>query len=311
MTYNIEEFVGGSNFENVLKNHLKTKSELKEIEGNKNYGEKIGYNFDIENKPAEMKISTMTITCHFNTIFNVIDITEYINLNMNSIISIKCGTKIRSLVYKKKRNSKPTKKKKKYFYNQATVKIQTKKDNVINLKLFINGSIQLTGCKSIEGVYEALTKLFYELKQEVAIMDYKNKKIIEKPFVENKDILDIKNIKKFTIQMINSNFKMGFAINREKLYKYMIEDGIDCRFEPDVHAGVIVGYDINNKKISILIFEKGSIVITGAVNCYQIKQAYEYINKYLLSIYDKIILNEELTNETILKYLELELNNLN
>lgn len=310
MALNIEDYVKG-NFENALSTHLKTKNDLKQIEKNKNYDDILGYKlFDIENKPDDIKISTMTITCRINTIFNVLDITDYINLNMNSIISIKCGTKIRSLIYKKKRNAKPAKKKKN-FYNQATVKIQTKKDDVINIKLFINGSMQLTGCKSMEGVFEALSKLFFELKQEVAILDLKNKKIIEKPFVQNRDVLEIQNIQKFAIQMINSNFKMGFAIDREKLFRCMIEEGIDCRFEPDVHAGVITSLQIGKNKIYILIFEKGSIVVTGAVKCEQIKQAYEYINKYLLINYDKVVLNEKLTNETILKYLELELNNFN
>jgi len=41
-------------------------------------------------------------------------------------------------------------------------------------------------------------------------------------------------------------------------------------------------------KEAALIFESGAIIITGAKNCLQIKCAYEFINTYLFSNYNKI-----------------------
>ena len=49
-------------------------------------------------------------------------------------------------------------------------------------------------------------------------MDFKNKKVIEKPFTSNINKTKIEKITKFRIVMINSNFDLGYKIDREELY---------------------------------------------------------------------------------------------
>lgn len=270
--------------------------------------QKIINKMDIEYKPEDVIISTMTITCKFPSKFNVVNIGKYIDLSRNGIVEVICGKDIFRSLIPKKNNSQKNKKEKKQFYNQTSLKINTKKDKLINIKLFINGSIQMTGCKSIEGSTEALQKLLSLLKIEKAIIDTKTFKLEDKPFVTNISKMTMENLYDFKIVMINSNFNIGFLVDRYKLYKYMTKDNIDATYDPIIHAGVIMRYNAGDKIISVFIFEGGSIVITGARTCKHINDAYNFINKYMLQNYKYVVKTNNLSNSTILKYLDEDFN---
>ncbi|AYV84672.1 MAG: TATA box binding protein [Hyperionvirus sp.] len=264
---------------------------------------------DLDQLPEDVSISTMTITCKIKTEFNVTNIGKYIDLKYNSIVTVKHGacddkTTNRSLVFKKQTAQK-YKKKKKSFYNQITIIIRTKKNaKGTNVKLFTNGAIQMTGVKSVEGMTEALTQTFNELKVVKAVLDPKTNKIIEKPFITNKDMLDVKNIFDLKICMINSNFDVGFNIDRDKLFDLLRGNNIECTFDPIIHACVNIKYEHSDKTISIFVFESGAVIITGARSGTQIVAAYTFINKYLLKHYNYINKNNSLTNSTILEFLK-------
>lgn len=263
--------------------------------------DKIKKNIDIEYKPLDVMISTMTITCKLDLEFNVINIAKNIELNENGIVETICGKDIKRTKMKLKKSSK-NKKKKNHFYNQVTLKINTNNDKIINVKLFINGSIQMTGCKSIDGIIEVLTKLINILKDNKDILE-ENKKDFK--YVSNISKLYIDNIDEFKVAMINSNFSIGFIIDRYKLFISLVKDNIDTTYDPIIHAGVIIRYNINGKIISIFVFESGSIVITGARTCKQINIAYNFINVYLLKNYKYIVKNNNLSNSILNKYLKL------
>ena len=74
--------------------------------------------------------------------------------------------------------------------------------------------------------------------------------------------------------MINTNFNIGFQINREKLHQMLLINGHDSSFNPIIHACVNVKYSIPNisKTVSIFVFESGSITIAGSNSCFQILQ---------------------------------------
>ena len=263
---------------------------------------------DIENLPDDIMISTMTITCKLNTLFNVKNIAQYVDLDDENILSVKHGKKEdittnRTIIILKKNSKNKIKKKKRSFYNQATMQVKTS-NNIINVKLFLNGSIQMTGCKSINNIREALEKVFIKLRNIKAIPDYSINKIIEKPFVEDINILSVCNLYDFQICMINSNFQIGFEINRDKLFELLLKDNIKCTYDPNIHACVNIKYNNNDKIISIFIFESGAIIITGARTCQQILSAYNFINKYLLEHYIVLNKNNSLTSSTILDYLD-------
>ncbi len=179
--------------------------------------------------------------------------------------------------------------------------IKSKKNKPINVKIFSNGAIQMTGCKTIDNALDVLIIILEEFKNIRAIVNYKEHKIVEKPYASDLNILKLKNVKKFKIAMINSNFKLPFKIDRRKLYNLMMSHGYDCVYDPNKHAPVNIKYDHIDKPISIFVFEKGPVIITGARNCGQILESYNFINKYLLTNIKGIIKNDALENSKITK----------
>lgn len=247
----------------------------------------------IQKLPNDVCISTMTVCCDINIEFNVSNIARYIDLNKDSIINISYGrnddpTTNRSLIPRKK--SKKKKKGKRVFYNQVSmaVMIKSKKEKPINIKLFTNGSIQMTGCKSIENVIDVLDKTFDELKVVKALIDIKQMKIIDKPFINDPSKLYLEFVNNIIIGMINSNFKYPNKIDRLKLYNLLNSENIQSKYDPSNHACVNIKYHCVDKTISIFVFEKGPIVITGAKNCEHVLAGYNFINKYLLTNHFKI-----------------------
>ena len=264
---------------------------------------KIGNKIDIECKPDDVDISTMTVTCKLNLLFNTVNIGKYIELNRNAIVEIAPPPpgKIRSLLPKKDTYKKKVKKR---FYNQISLSVVTNRDKIINTKLFSNGSIQMTGCKSIEGAIEALDKIIIALSKQLAKINYETKKIMDIQFVSNPSQLSLDKIQNFNVAMINSNFTIGFSIDRAKLFSVICKDKtIDGSYDPIMHAGVSMKYHDGDREISIFVFESGSIVITGARNCKHIKGAYNFVNKFLLENYMDIVMTETVSDDTLSKYL--------
>lgn len=259
-----------------------------------NQSKKLTAHIDLSNLPDDLKISTMTITCNLDTLIDVQNVGKYVDLSFGGIVCVKYGpTNVRTLIKLKKSNSKTKKKKQKNFYNQATVIVDVKNKRRVNVKLFKNGAIQLTGCKSMENFNDAITILTNELKKKKAVFDRKQKKIIKKDFVTTPENVNLDAINNFKIRMINSNFDIGFLVNRENLFDLLNKANIRCTYEPCIHACVNIKYNYKNKEtISIFVFESGSIIITGAKTKNHIIEAYKFITKILYENYDNIIKND-------------------
>jgi TATA-box binding protein (TBP) (component of TFIID and TFIIIB) len=273
-------------------------------------------------KPEEAKISTMTICLDLsnNLKFECFNIGKYLKVDNNFIQEIKFSDenhdiKIRSQIIKKskqKRKNKIVKKSKKdSFYNQATIIVKISEIKTINIKLFKNGSIQMTGCDSIENAKNSIEKLFELLNQSRFILDLAKKEIREIKFIVSNKKLDLNNIDHGTVVLINCNFNIGFEINRDKLYEIISNkknesimeikksngtDGfdkdipqkyIDCTYDPIRHACVNIKLNHSIKTVTIFVFESGSIIILGK-SCRQIRDAYNFINVFLLTNYFKV-----------------------
>ena len=59
---------------------------------------------------------------------------------------------------------------------------------------------------------------------------------------------------------------------------------IDCTYDPIRHACVNIKLNHPTKTITIFVFESGSIIILGKT-CRQVRDAYNFINVFLLSNY--------------------------
>ena len=112
---------------------------------------------------------------------------------------------------KKFEKNKETKKNRCRFYNQSTLHLYNEK--IINIKLFNNGKIQLTGIKDNKCIISTLNILISEL------IKYK---------VLSKDT----TILNYDVVLINSDFDIGFKINREELYRHILSINMFCTYEP-------------------------------------------------------------------------------
>jgi len=170
----------------------------------------------------------------------------------------------------------------------------------INLKLFQNGSIQMSGCKSLKSINMVLNKLIFKLSEIKAKIE--DNKITEIKYVEDISKLNITN---FKIDMINSNYKVNLQIDRDKFYNLLLKKKIKSSFEPCIRACIIVKHTplIDNddqKEISIFIFQKGNIIITGARKKSHIISAYKYINNILITHSDEISKKDEKDEEILI-----------
>jgi len=265
---------------------------------------------EIKNLPKGIGISTMCASGKLNTNIDVHTIKKYMQLNEDDIIWVgrnkeECRSLIKTKI-KPKRNKKDDikmvkKENKNCFYNQVTVVIRIDNgftddlDNVpkINMKLFKNGSVQMSGCKSISSINIALNKLIIRLKEVKA--RFENNKIVEIKYIETPETITVTD---FKIDMINSNYQVAIQIDRDKLYNLLQKKKIKSSYEPCIRACVIIKYvperdNIEQKEVSVFVFQKGNIIITGARSKSHILSAYDYMNDILLVHKDEIIKKDD------------------
>jgi len=267
---------------------------------------------EINNLPSGVKVATMCSSCFLGTKLNLDNIDKYLNLNESDILTVKrTKENIRTLIELKKPSKRSISKKNENgnnFYNSITLIVRvndgpTKNINAepkINIKLFKNGSLQMSGCKNIEDVNKVLGKVLTRLSQVKGKME--DGEIKEITFVEELDKFDIYN---FKIDMIYCNYKISIQIDREKLHELLKKKRVKCIYEPCSRACVIIKYtptinNIENKEVSIFIFKKGNIIITGARSKEQVIEAYNYINNILITHSDEIIKKSDEEEEELI-----------
>lgn len=164
--------------------------------------------------PYDLSISTATITCKINVMFDVANIAHYFNDFDDIIIGKKYGDRVVNNlinIKKLKTGKKKKRKEKKNFFNQVSLIFRTatlmgidpekltlkEKFKNINIKLFINGSIQMTGCKHLDNIKKSLEILFEKLKVTKAVLNDKMQ-FEKKTFINSIENLDIAKLKLIT-----------------------------------------------------------------------------------------------------------------
>lgn len=183
----------------------------------------------------------------------------------------------------------------KRFDNQLTVVYKFNEESLINIKVFKNGNIQMTGVKDTSNGQSMIDILINHIKKtEQAKHIY---------IVFNAKNLQNSNNK---IALINSDFKVSFEVKRDKLHNVLKQQyNIRCSFEPCIYPGVKIQYfwnitnpkkdgickcstpcingkgngscDMDCKKITIAVFQSGCVIITGAQTTEQIDDTYSFI----------------------------------
>lgn len=154
----------------------------------------------------------------------------------------------------------------------------------VNVKIFKNKSLQITGCKDpniLTKIIDKFKKIFSPIKRK-----YKKLKIISQNII-----------------LINSNINVGYQINRDKLYKLLINDKtIELKYIPDTYAGIRLYLTINDNKIRFLIFQTGKIIISSAKTLVNLRLAYKYINDLMIK-HKKIIEKRDNLKELFGKFI--------
>ena len=146
--------------------------------------------------PSNYRISTMTMISCFSCNMNLEVVSKYFNTN-ETIISMVYGAKpVKNL---KKMGNRP-------FFNQATIIVKLDPLRQVNVKIFSNGKIQMTGIKKIEHGHEALNIIINKLKQTKGVinLDKALESQLEKVYLENRT---------------DKHFKESYPINNALFYK--------------------------------------------------------------------------------------------
>jgi hypothetical protein len=187
----------------------------------------------------------------------------------------------------------------KTFFNQSTIVIRKiRKDTgdfkEVNMKLFANGGFQMTGVTDEEfsrDVVLWVIDLFNSFSEPISTAPL--------------------SLKTFNVQLLNSDYKVNALIKRAELHKILCSTyNLSCTLETTIYQGVNTKYYYNEsspaassvknqgicrcprfctgqgdgtdigkcKRITIAIFQTGSIIITGARTRKQLDEAYDFIN---------------------------------
>jgi len=185
------------------------------------------------------------------------------------------------------------------FDNQVTVVYRFQEAYMPSVKLFQNGSVQMTGVRTLEDGRAIVAQLAAEVRR-IAREDAAGV-VADPAAVGSGD---------FTVRMMNCDFVVPFLVRRKDLHNMLIAPpyGLLSSFQPGTYPGVKVQYFYRAsegggkhagrcrcpvqcagsgaggecKKVTLAIFESGKILITGATAYAQLDEAHAFIRTLLL-----------------------------
>jgi len=250
---------------------------------------------------TNLRISTMVITAHWGTSIQLTKLFDSLKSYIipawypeEGILKIEHGINVLGASHKDIFTNRKISDK--TFFNQSTVvvrrQVMEEKEDTwkeVNIKLFANGGIQMTGVTSEEFARSAIEWLLQLIQT-----------IPESPFDQ-----PVK-IHRFSVQLINTDYSLNKFINQDALHKLLINEyNLFSMLEKTIYQGVNTKffYNTNNKfsgicecekickgqgtgdgdsqckRITMSIFRTGKIIITGARKMNQIETAYEFLNR--------------------------------
>ena len=180
-----------------------------------------------------------------------------------------------------------------HFGNQVTLVVSTEGTR-INLKVFKNGRVQLTGVKQIDQGFRVIQHLVAVLKKNGLCAEPDKHKLIAGGY---------------KVCMINSDLNLGFPVKRDRLFSFVRETYPDvmCTYEPCNYHGVKFKYMWNSavptehgmcrcgsglcignsdgseegkcRKITVAVFQSGKVIAMGAQTMQQLEDAIRFLVK--------------------------------
>lgn len=249
-----------------------------------------------------LRISTLVTTGHLGTTINLStlfnqmkDYLIHIGYPDEGFLKMEHETRVigyssRDLLTKRRVGDKT-------FFNQSTIVLRKLREDggdfkEVNIKLFANGGFQMTGVTNEEfsrSVIHWVIEKFNKLPQPITTVPLE--------------------LKKFAVQLLNSDYKVNLLIKRAELHRLLCSKyHLSSTLETTIYQGVNTKYYYNEeaphkdgickchkfcngqgdgskiglcKRITIAIFQTGSIIITGARTQHQLDEAYSFINKII------------------------------
>jgi TATA-box binding protein (TBP) (component of TFIID and TFIIIB) len=102
------------------------------------------------------------------------------------------------------------------------------------------------------------------------------------------------------VVLINKSTNSGYYVNRHNLEELLNKEAqiVSCKFDKNRYPGVIIEFQTTEVKvIKIIFFNTGKINITAARTHEQITEAYDFINRFCQTHFDKLILKSEYLNK--------------
>jgi TATA-box binding protein (TBP) (component of TFIID and TFIIIB) len=166
-------------------------------------------------------------------------------------------------------------KQKSAFYNCFVIIIRLLDDQndtfrEIHAKVFNTGKIEIPGVQN-DAIFQRACDYVLRLVNEYGTLKY-----------------SIDHAKTETI-LINSNFQCGFCINRQALFSILRKKyNLNVSFDPCSYPGIQCKYEIDNSKVSFMIFRTGSVLIVGKCEEDIIYKVYNYLKNILYDEYSNI-----------------------
>ncbi len=266
---------------------------------------------------SDLRVSTMVVTAHWGTKINLSKAFEQFKSILipiwypsEGVLKFELGNKVIGASYKDIfTNRKITSKS---FYNQSSMVLRRKINQndplkegwkEVNVKVFANGGIQMTGVTSEEFAKDTAYFLLDILKG-----------LKENPFEETDKV----GINRFSVQLINTDYELNKLINQDALHKILINEyNLFSMLEKTIYQGVNTKFFYNTKnpksgicecektckgqgsgegeseckRITMSIFRTGKIIITGARKIDQINAAYNFLNN-VFTKHSKAVLHD-------------------
>ena len=246
---------------------------------------------------SKLRVSTMVITAHWGTPIQLDQLFESLRPILIPIWypeegilkfehkNMVLGSSYKDIFTNRKITSKS-------FFNQSTMVLRRKTGDgwkEVNVKLFANGGIQMTGVTSEPFAREAMEWLLNVFRS-----------LSESPFKDDA------SIQRFSVQLINTDYALNQFINQDVLHKILINEyNLFSMLEKTIYQGVNTKFFYNArnpgngicqcktfckgqgmgegegecKRITMSIFRTGKIIITGARQLKQIESAYDFLNQ--------------------------------
>lgn len=210
-------------------------------------------------------VSTITATASSSYVDNKIDFdifTDYISYD-NTGFTLKPCTSKKNKMQTQIRQFKHQMNVKKKYNNPEKNTI-----NDVNVKVFINGELHITGCNSLHMLHECVSDICNELNNSnCSLRKY--------------DVAS--TLQTISIRMINVPFNINMKINQMNLGNILdTKYNIYSTFNPKNYSGIIIKIpNQSGKYITLLVFHSGKGILSGAQNV-------EDVNK-TLRLYDSIV----------------------